>query len=103
VASLYRRVFTGESLQSSLQLAEKLPVIIEALTELGLEVKIDCQAERFARLEVKGLDDVTEVDFGIDYRLFPLQDSVHSDNFCNHGVPFSWLDLDRLSRKAPDL
>jgi hypothetical protein len=68
---------------SSLQLAEKLPVIIEALTELGLEVKIDRQAERFARLEVKGLDDVTEVDFGIDYRLFPLQEGEHSSVLSN--------------------
>jgi hypothetical protein len=63
---------------SSLQLAEKLPVIVETLTELGLEVKIDRQVDGFARLEVKGLGEETEVDFGIDYRLFPSHEGEHS-------------------------
>jgi predicted nucleotidyltransferase component of viral defense system len=63
---------------SSLQLAEKIPVIIEALTEMGFQVKIDRQVERFARLEVRGLGEETEVDFGIDYRLFPTHDGEHT-------------------------
>ena len=35
---------------SSRQLAEKLPFIIGALTELGLETKVDRQTENFTRL-----------------------------------------------------
>jgi hypothetical protein len=68
---------------SSLQLAEKLPVIIEALTEWGLEVNIDRQSERFARLQVRGLGEETEVDFGIDYRLFPLHEGEHTSVLSN--------------------
>lgn len=72
---------------SSLQLAEKLPIIIEALIGLGLEVRIDRQTERFARLEVKGFGEETEVDFGIDFRLFPPHD----------GANFSVLSIKELA------
>lgn len=63
---------------SSRQLTEKLPFIIEALTELGLETKVDRQTANFTRLEVKGRGEETEIDFGIDYRLFPSLEGTHS-------------------------
>jgi hypothetical protein len=63
---------------SALVLAEKLPQIIDSLVREGFQAEIVQQNERFVRLDVKGLGEETEVDLGIDFRLFPPHKGAHS-------------------------
>ncbi|HEY5110769.1 MAG TPA: nucleotidyl transferase AbiEii/AbiGii toxin family protein [Acidimicrobiales bacterium] len=63
---------------SSPVLSERLQQIIHSLVREGFQVEIDQQNERFVRLEVTGLGEETDVDFGIDSRLFPPDQGAHS-------------------------
>jgi predicted nucleotidyltransferase component of viral defense system len=63
---------------SSPVLTERLQLIIDSLVREGFQVEIDQQNERFVRLDVRGLGEETEVDFGIDFRLFPPHQGAHS-------------------------
>jgi hypothetical protein len=59
-------------------LAARLPQIIYSLVREGFQAEIVKQSERFVRLDVKGLGEETEVDLGIDFRLFPPHKGTHS-------------------------
>ncbi len=59
-------------------LAEKFPMVVSALQREGLEVDIRRSSPRFARIVVRGLESETEVDFGLDSRLFPLEQGEFS-------------------------
>lgn len=48
-----------------------------SLVREGFQVEIDQQNEGFVRLDVRGLGEETEVDFGIDFRLFPPDQGAH--------------------------
>jgi predicted nucleotidyltransferase component of viral defense system len=63
---------------SSPVLTERLQSIIDSLVREGFQVEVDRQNERFVRLDVRGLGEATEVDFGIDFRLFPPDQGTHS-------------------------
>ena len=63
---------------SSPVLTERLQSVIDSLVREGYQVEIDQQNERFVRLDVRGLGEQTEVDFGIDFRLFPPHQGAHS-------------------------
>lgn len=63
---------------SSPVLTERLQSIIDSLVREGFQVEIDQQNERFVRLDVRGLGEETEVDFGVDFRLFPPDQGAHS-------------------------
>jgi predicted nucleotidyltransferase component of viral defense system len=63
---------------SSPVLTERLQSVIDSLVREGYQVEIDQQNERFVRLDVRGLGEQTEVDFGIDFRLFPPDQGAHS-------------------------
>jgi predicted nucleotidyltransferase component of viral defense system len=63
---------------SSPVLRERLQSIIDSLVREGFQVEVGQQNERFVRLDVRGLGEVTEVDFGIDFRLFPPDQGTHS-------------------------
>jgi len=59
-------------------LTERLQSVIDSLVREGFQVEIDQQNERFVRLDVRGLGVETEVDFGVDFRLFPPDQGAHS-------------------------
>lgn len=48
-----------------------VPVVIQAITDLGFDVNVVRQAHGFARLEVRSGDERTEVDLAADARLLP--------------------------------
>ena len=58
---------------SEAALAERLPKVISSLQQEGFEVDIRRSTPQFARIVVRGLNSETEVDFGLDSRLFPLE------------------------------
>ena len=55
-----------------------VPQVIEALRLDGLEVAIAQQSNTFVRMSVSYESERTEVDFGLDARLFPTQDGDFS-------------------------
>jgi len=62
--------FIGSSEQT---LAERVPDVVSSLQREGFEVEVRRSTRQFARIVVRGLDSETEVDFGLDSRLFPLE------------------------------
>ena len=58
---------------SSEVLVERLPVITTALRGEGFDVEVRRSTETFARIVVRGLGYESEVDFGLDSRLFPIR------------------------------
>jgi len=54
-------------------LAERLPAIISALEQDGMTVEVRRSTAQFARIVIRGMDSETEVDFGLDGRLFPIE------------------------------
>ena len=54
-------------------LAERLPAIISALEQDGMTVEVRRSTAQFVRIVIRGMDSETEVDFGLDGRLFPIE------------------------------
>jgi predicted nucleotidyltransferase component of viral defense system len=67
--------FFGSSEQT---LAERFPDVVSSLQREGFEVEVRRSTRQFARIVVRGLDSETEVDFGLDSRLFPLEQGEFS-------------------------
>jgi predicted nucleotidyltransferase component of viral defense system len=67
--------FFGSSEQT---LAERFPDVVSSLQREGFEVEVRRSTPQFARIVVRGLDSETEVDFGLDSRLFPLEQGKFS-------------------------
>jgi len=67
--------FFGSSEQT---LAERFPDVVSSLQRGGFEVEVRRSTRQFARIVVRGLDSETEVDFGLDSRLFPLEQGEFS-------------------------
>ncbi|HVB50691.1 MAG TPA: nucleotidyl transferase AbiEii/AbiGii toxin family protein [Acidimicrobiales bacterium] len=67
--------FFGSSEQT---LAERFPDVVSFLQREGFEVEVRRSTRQFARIVVRGLDSETEVDFGLDGRLFPLEQGEFS-------------------------
>jgi hypothetical protein len=59
-------------------LAERLPEIISALEQDGMIVEVRRSTLQFARIVIRGMESETEVDFGLDGRLFPLEQGMFS-------------------------
>lgn len=59
-------------------LAERLPAIISALEQDGMTVEVRRSTAQFARIVIRGMDSETEVDFGLDGRLFPIEQGPFS-------------------------
>jgi hypothetical protein len=58
---------------SSSDLAKLFPNVVASLESEGFEVEIRMNSAQFVRLVVRGLESETEVDFGLDARLFPME------------------------------
>ena len=63
---------------SSHELVERFPSVVHVLRSEGYEVDIRRSNAEFARIVVRGLGSETEVDFGLDSRLFPLREGEFS-------------------------
>ena len=59
-------------------LAERFPDIVSALERDGFVVEVRRLTPQFARIVVRGVNSETEVDFGLDARLFPLEQGPFS-------------------------
>ena len=59
-------------------LAQRFPEVVSSLRREGFEVEIRRFTPQFARIVVRGSDSETEVDFGLDGRLFPLEQGEFS-------------------------
>jgi len=59
-------------------LAQRFPEVVSALRSEGFEIEIRRSTPQFARIVVRGTDSETEVDFGLDGRLFPLEQGEFS-------------------------
>ncbi len=58
---------------SAVDVNQVVPIVEEALRNAGLSVRRVREGSGFLRLEVSQVDDVTEVDFGSDFRLLPIE------------------------------
>ena len=67
--------FFGSSEES---LSQIFPEVVSSLRREGFEVEIRRSTPQFARIVVRESDSETEVDFGLDGRLFPLEQGEFS-------------------------
>lgn len=58
---------------SAVEVDQIIPIVERALTDAGLSVHRIRESSGFYRLEVSKAGDVTEVDFGADFRLLPIE------------------------------
>ncbi len=58
---------------SAVEVDQIVPIVERALTDAGLSVHRIREGSGFYRLEVSQAGDVTEVDFGADFRLLPIE------------------------------
>ena len=58
---------------SAIAVDQLIPVIEHAFREAGMTVKRIREGSGFYRLEVSQADEITEVDFGVDFRLLPVE------------------------------
>lgn len=58
---------------SAIQVDQVVPIVEKALKDTGLWVRRVREGTGFYRLEVSRSDDMTEVDFGSDFRLLPIE------------------------------
>jgi hypothetical protein len=59
-------------------LADRLPAIISALEQDGMTVEVRRSTAQFARIVIRGMQSESEVDLGLDGRLFPLEQGPFS-------------------------
>jgi len=59
-------------------LAQRLPNVVSSLQQEGFEVEVRRSTRQFVRIVVRGLDSETELDLGLDGRLFPLEQGEFS-------------------------